>query len=296
MWQAAKGLDYGLVALVPPIILVNMIVRALRWRVLLREGDAAPPLWPVFSALTIGYLANNVLPARGGDVLRAWLLGTATRRARSRILATVLVERVLDVAAIVVVFALAAALVAVPPWMKNGALILAAGTVAALLLMLLLSAESLRLADLVLRPVRRLSPWLATRLAAMMGEFVGGIGGFRRLSVALPFFVLTAIIWATEVTMTVLVAEASHLPLGAGEALVLMLFGVFASFIPALPGQLGAFEVAVMAGLDFLGRGGGGAALAFTLAWHFIVLLGTSAIGAICLAVDGRSLSLPRDA
>lgn len=278
---------------IPPLILVNMGMRAVRWRVLLSEcGNFR--LWPIFSALMVGYLINNVLPARGGDIMRAWLLGNAAGIAKSRILATVLVERILDMSAVIVMVGIAASFIPFPLWIQKGGLVLAAGTVAALAFMLVLTSTSLRLVDAAMRPVHRISPWTGSRAQMMATEFVGGISSFRRPRVTFGFFGLTVLVWASEIAVAVLVGHAFRLSLSPVEGWILMLFTVFASFVPALPGQLGAFEVAVVSGLEFLGRQGA-PALGFAVAWHLLLLISTSVIGVLCVIVNGHSLThLPK--
>ncbi|HEY5435572.1 MAG TPA: lysylphosphatidylglycerol synthase transmembrane domain-containing protein, partial [Candidatus Limnocylindrales bacterium] len=82
--------------------LVELTIRAQRWRVLL-QPSAQVPLRSAFAYLTIGYFANLLLPARLGDVTRAYLAGRSFRISSLVTLGTVVVERVSDTATILVV-------------------------------------------------------------------------------------------------------------------------------------------------------------------------------------------------
>jgi len=107
LWLALRKVEYGdlwltlksahWVYLIPNLILVIgvMYIRAWRWRLILRPvGDV--PYKRVFSSTMIGFMANNVLPARLGEIARAVSLGIKTGLSRSALLATIIVERVYD--------------------------------------------------------------------------------------------------------------------------------------------------------------------------------------------------------
>ncbi len=92
-------------------VLVELVIRAERWRVLLRP--AAPVrLRSSFAYLTIGYFANLLLPARLGDVTRAYLSGSSFGISSLVTLGTIVVERVADTAVILLVVLLAGLAVA----------------------------------------------------------------------------------------------------------------------------------------------------------------------------------------
>lgn len=107
LWLALRKVEYGdlwatlksahWVYLIPNLILVVgvMYIRAWRWRLILRPvGDVSYNR--VFSSTMIGFMANNVLPARLGEIARAVSLGIKTGLSRSAALATIIVERVYD--------------------------------------------------------------------------------------------------------------------------------------------------------------------------------------------------------
>jgi hypothetical protein len=85
---------------------VDIVLRAMRWRVLL-GGIASVPLSRVTAYMLVGYLANNVLPGRAGELVRSLYVGDRERVSRTSVLGTVLVERVLDVVVLLAVCTLA---------------------------------------------------------------------------------------------------------------------------------------------------------------------------------------------
>lgn len=95
LWTTLKAARWGY--LVPNLVMVVgvMYIRAWRWRLILRPvGDVSYS--QVFSSTMIGFMANNVLPARLGEIARAISLGIKTGLSRSAALATIIVERVYD--------------------------------------------------------------------------------------------------------------------------------------------------------------------------------------------------------
>ncbi|HSR14440.1 MAG TPA: lysylphosphatidylglycerol synthase transmembrane domain-containing protein, partial [Gemmatimonadales bacterium] len=114
LWWAMRGLHLADVARhirsIRPLPLLLCIalatltfpLRAFRWRVLLRCGDGTPlPAGPAWHAIAIGYFANNVLPLRAGELLRAYAVTRLAPVRLSTSAASVAVERVFDALAVV---------------------------------------------------------------------------------------------------------------------------------------------------------------------------------------------------
>jgi len=93
-----------------PSNLLGLYLRALRWRHL---TDPIRPIatGPLFRATSIGFMANNIYPARAGEFVRAWYLGRETGADAAALLATVILERVIDSATFLPVLAGVAAIV-----------------------------------------------------------------------------------------------------------------------------------------------------------------------------------------
>ena len=75
-------------------------LRALRWRILL-NAEANLGVWTVFRATMAGYLGNNFLPARAGEVIRSLLISRRSNLSKTYVLTTALSERLMDVIALV---------------------------------------------------------------------------------------------------------------------------------------------------------------------------------------------------
>src|SRR6266545_3222904 len=88
VWRSLRSAEYSLIALGIPVILAGLIFRALRWRLLLLPLDK-PSLSISFRSMMVGYLVNNLLPMRAGELVRAYVLAQQVSISKSAILATI---------------------------------------------------------------------------------------------------------------------------------------------------------------------------------------------------------------
>jgi uncharacterized protein (TIRG00374 family) len=242
-----------LLALACLILTVSYVTRGLRWRVVL-SAERQIAASTVFSATMAGYLGNSVLPARAGELIRSALLGRQADLSTSYVLATVLLERLADVVALVLIGLLALlALDTVPGWLLNaGAL---AGAIALAGLAVARSLPHVYRRAMV--PVaRQLVPArFHARLAVLASQFLLGLGALRHPRRGLAFIALTALIWILDVVFAVTVGHAFGLPLFAPQAMVLLAALGLASAVPSTPGNLGVYQfvaVTVLVPLGFL--------------------------------------------
>jgi len=108
-----------------PIASINYFIRALRWSIFVRSEKKIPIL-TVFWANMVGYMGNAYLPARAGELLRSAFLGEKSGLGTSFILATALVERILDAVALVLIGSISLLWLGnISPWLANAVSIMA---------------------------------------------------------------------------------------------------------------------------------------------------------------------------
>jgi glycosyltransferase 2 family protein len=236
------------IALGVAIVLVDLSIRALRWRVLLAAAGSGttPPYRLAFGYLSVGFAANAVLPARLGDVARAILAGTAFGLPRLATFGTVVAERLADGLTMLSLVLLSSLVLRPTEEIRNlamfglalavvGSIVLAVGWV-------LVSRPGSRRFTAVLR-VRD----LADRVAV-------GVSALRSPRTAAAFVLLTAAAATTAVAAAFTVARSVGVTLSPLEA-VMFLSGIALSLaIPAAPGSLGTYEfvgVAIITSLGF---------------------------------------------
>jgi glycosyltransferase 2 family protein len=222
----------------------SWLLRAARWRLLL---TAEKPLrfWPIFWANSAGNLANNLLPARAGEFVRAAMVGAGSSLTQRFVLATAACERILDLLVFV-------SLAEVAVWRGsdiptpihhaiNFALLTAIAGVSALILV----ARSERLLHfLIARGWGRSNA--ADRIRRHLEPVFAGLRTIHSPNRLFGFVALSIFIWVLDVSGARLVAYAMGFTLPVPIAFLLTSGLVFINLIPATPGQLGVYQWVVI--------------------------------------------------
>jgi uncharacterized protein (TIRG00374 family) len=262
---------------------VDVGARGARWRTLL--APIAPlPYLRVLGYTYIGYLANNVLPARLGELYRSHALGEGEGISRTTVLGTVVVERVVDTVMVVAIASVAVLVLSVRGVMTS-AVLLGLAFVSLLVIVLGLGIVAHRLpgAGRVAAIVERWPRIL--ELARRLREGLAVAGRPRILVAALAF---SALAWAAS-TLTFLAAgQAVGVQLTIAQAALITSGVALVTIIPSGPGYVGTFELTVVG----IAAGFGiprDAAFALGLLVHLMILATTSIGGVIAmLARRGR--------
>ncbi len=296
VWLQVQRARMDLLVLALLVVAATYWARAVRWRYLLA------PIGPtrfrtVFRATIVGFAALGLLPARAGDVLRPYLLARREGLSLSSVFATIVIERVLDLIAVLsllaVYLAVAADVSAMSPALLRSVVVSAstAGLLAALMIALLwvVASHPERVGGLVQMVDRIVSHALARRLAQMAQSFSGGLAVARR-----PRELVSAIVWSLAIWMChagevwiVTLAFGMSLPL-AGSFLLqaLLVIGVA---VPT-PGGVGSYHEAYRFGMTTFFGAANDKAIAAALVLHAISFVPVMLLGLLFMAQDGLSL------
>ena len=253
-WRVLRD-DTNYAYFVPAVLVyfVALGIRSVRWHYLMLHLKSIPP-GRLFPVVAIAYLANNVLPFRLGELVRAHFVGEKEQVSKASALATIGVERVLDGLTLLLFVAVVWPFV---PWtevlkdeggdIKTTWLILA-GVVAVILFVGLLSILLLatsptlgnRLARLVaLKLPRDLRPKAENAVHLLIDGF-GAIRSPRRLIIVT---LLSGPVWLAEAVVYYIVALSFDLDLGFHAILLVTATSNLATVIPSSIGGIGPFEV-----------------------------------------------------
>jgi uncharacterized protein (TIRG00374 family) len=158
--QAAR---FTLLILAVAVGSITCIIRAVRWRVLLGKRQQAT-LRPLFTSMMIGYLANNLLPARAGELVRIYVLERRTGMSKSTSAATVILERLTDALVLLALIGVLSFFVPLPALIRDGSRIAAAGCLAVALFLLYIAARGHKLAYRLTHRVEAISPIIGQKL------------------------------------------------------------------------------------------------------------------------------------
>jgi uncharacterized protein (TIRG00374 family) len=236
----------GLAALLGP---AGLLARARRWRYLFPSGARPPGLVP---AIMIGYMVNNILPLRAGEIVRVYVVARRSRHGFWTALATLVVERVLDGLAIVVILAGLIFVVPVPRQLEWAAIVLLAIDVAAMTALVLLAVAPARLRR-VLRRVLRRWPRLAERALRTHDTFGRGLEGVRTPGHLAPLAAWTLVVWCLAAAAAWAVIRAVNLDLGWIAGWTVLAFVGLGVSIPSAPGFIGVFHAAAILALGLFG-------------------------------------------
>jgi uncharacterized protein (TIRG00374 family) len=275
---------WGWVAVAAAAGILGLFARAARWRYLFPPGANLPSLVP---AMMIGYMANNVLPLRAGEFVRVYVLARRWGHFWTA-LATLVVERVLDSIALVLILGVLVLLVDVPAIFRNAALVMLAIDVAgvgALTFLARYPAAGRR----ILARIGRRWPALERRIARVYDTFVRGLDGIRTARHVPPLVIWTVIVWLCPAlaAWSGLKAVDLHLPFLAGWV-VLAFVGLGIS-IPSAPGYVGVFHFAAAKAVDMFGTSAA-AAVAFAIVFHASQFVPITVVGWLYALREGVSL------
>lgn len=258
-------------------------LRAERWQALLRAEGGAPGRADSYGLTVVGFMGNNVLPARAGDAMRVYLMAPRSALRMRDVLGTLIAERVLDVAVLLGLFVLLAYGLLRGIDTPGGEVLGIAAVV--VLCVGLAAAVTLRLA----RGTPR-GRWILDNLRPLVASTRG-----LRSARGLRLGGLTLGIWAAEAGCYLLVGRSVDISLSVIEALYLIaVAGVFV-LIPSGPGYAGTLDAAILFGLEAVGEGGA-QSLSFLIMLRFVLLVPLTAGGLVLLLARYGGLAAERTA
>ncbi len=288
VWQAVKQAQY--LWLIPGVAVyfIGVWVRTWRWHYLLRPLKKIPT-HKMFSIVTIGYMGNNIFPARAGEVLRAVVLKQREGVPISASLATIIVERIFDG-----VVMLAFVFLNLPELARlthdSGVLgtlnirdlaLIGAVVFIGALLVFLLAAMFPRVTERIGNGFinRFLPERLREKVRPIMLRFLGGLESLRAPQEALMIFVTTVIIWLLETAKYWFVMHA--FPFEVSFFALMLMNGIvnLTTTLPSAPGYVGTFDAPGIALLQAYNVPGEVAA-GYTLVLHGALWLPITLLGA----------------
>ncbi|MGB8212397.1 MAG: lysylphosphatidylglycerol synthase transmembrane domain-containing protein [Anaerolineales bacterium] len=283
--KAIRSANYWLLLAFLASSIIWLMVRGIVWRTLLRERASYRD---VFWTLCEGYLLNNFLPFRLGEVGRAFLLGRKAKLGFMDVLSTIVIERVLDVA-----FSAAILLSAVPFVVGAagaGRIAIAIGVLVVIGMVILYLLARNR--EWALGWFHRLSarwPKLQEMGGSLLDSLFSGLAILTDGWLFLRFMLWMTLNWAIAIFQLFLLLLAFF----PQARLLWSLFGLgavaFGNAIPSLPGAVGTYEGALAGALTILSQDQS-TSFAAALTSHLIGIIANSLLGAFALSQEGETL------
>ena len=253
--EAFRAMDFRMLVPAMGATLVSYWFRAVRWRLLLMPVKATR-MKNLFPATIIGYMANNLLPARLGEFVRAYTLARSESLTTSGVFASLVIDRLCDGFTVLLMLLITLFTVRLPAGMEKVQHNLELGGyvtfgIYAVVVLFLVAMKrwnrtTLRIITVLLKPMPER---FSMKVITLLDAFMGGL----RLSLhpaALGAVALTSlVIWATAIWPVDLTLRSFGIVLPAAASLFIMVFLVFAVMVPASPGYVGTYHAACVYGL-----------------------------------------------
>lgn len=279
--------SYLAIAVVP--FLFTLLAKVPRWALLF--GEDAPNWDTLFGAMNVGYAVNALLPARLGEIVRAYWVRDRSGVSMMHTLATIALERVIDGITLLIVLLIMATTVALPLKLLGPALTIGVLFVIALVLMVWLAHGSSREGHVFSRMMQRWESGRWALVAGVVRQIVAGVQVLRSRRAIVLVLTYTFVTWASNAVLIWLVLRAFHIeaPLAAGILLTAVLNLGMA--VPSAPGYLGVFDYLMVLTLSLYGIHHT-PALAAALAFHAIAFVPVTIIGLFYITRSGFQMTL----
>lgn len=279
--RAFRHARYGFVALAGVFIVLDLQFRAVRWRLLLspQQGLRHQNL---FGATNVGYLVNDVLPFRAGEVARVFMIDELEKTGKVRSAASIAIERGIDLMAIIVLVVAMFPFVDEPAWTHGPAILIGIGVLAAFVLVIIVSHVNETNGAFWKGWLRRV-PRIGGRLEDALNTLLMALHPLRRISLLAGVTSLTALVWASSTASYLMAMKAFHIDLGVSGAVIVMGSTTLGMIVPSSPGYVGVFHaIAVKTLMEVFGVPRE-SALTYAVAQHAVIYFVPATLGGMFL-------------
>lgn len=302
VWAETRRADPGLLILSVVITALTYAIRAFRWQFLLAPIGRTR-YWVAFETTVIGFAANSLIPGRVGEVLRPYLLARRESLNATSAFATIILERALDLAAVLMLFAVfvfgsAPDAIAGDPGqlalVKLGGAVAAGSAVAGLIVLFALAGHPERLGRAALRVERVLPAKLASALAGFVETFAQGLAVMRDPVRLVTSLALSLPMWLSIAAGIWLASRAFHITfpyMGSFLVMTILVVGVAAP----TPGGVGAFHAAYQFAVTTFFAAPVDRAVGAAIVLHAVSFVPVTLLGLLFMTREGLTFGRARE-
>ena len=274
------------------IFILNLFLRSVRWRLIFPDNNR-PTLRHAFDALLIGKVGNNFMPGRLGELLRTTIIGRHLPGVGvSGSLATIILEKILDILAVLIMLGIALLTAPLPPWIASAGLGGLAIFLGLLLFLWMINKAGKKISFATELDASASHMDKAKQLAVKtLQKFTTGL---QTLGHARHFTVLsglTLLIWFWEVIVIFILLQAFSISAPFLAALVCMVFLCAGSMLPAAPGFIGTYQLFIVAALRLFSVPDT-EAFALAMFLNIYVIIMTTIIGLLAFLLEGGLINV----
>jgi glycosyltransferase 2 family protein len=258
---------------------IGVGVRAIRWHYLLGpiQKVAVRRLFPV---VVVGYMANNVLPVRMGEVVRAYVLDRRENVRKTASLATIVVERIMDGITMILFLSIVSLFVHINSSIEGIEKLAAVVFLVGISVFFGVAHSRKWMKQLESFGLRFVPAKLRPKVAGLADAFIDGLQVLRQWRDLLMVFLLSILAWACEGGMYWMVALAfNSLNLSVGAVFMTLAVANLATLVPSTPGYVGPFDAAAKLVLVQVFGIAQGLALSYVILLHAALYLPITLLG-----------------
>jgi len=286
--KAFKDANYLYVVLSGTLAIVSLWARAYRWKYLLSplKEIRMPSL---FSSTMIGFMANNLLPARLGEFIRAYSIGSKENISKSSALATIVIERVFDGFTVLSFLAVVLIFFDFPGWVRKGGYFAFGFFMGVLIFLIFLRLHTKKVIKRMDSLLRFLPVSVRDKLKKMLYSFAEGLQVLKNSGDLVTVIIFSVAVWLVMASAFEFAIIAFDLKVPIYAAFVLMVILALGVMIPSSPGFVGTYHYLCIASLGLFAISKD-VALSFSIVAHASGFIPITLIGLCYLWRESLSL------
>ena len=292
-WQTVltslKEIDLFFLALTIACLFGSICCRALLWKSLLKF-EKKVSLVHSFEAIIIGYMGNNILPFRMGELIRAYAMGKKERLSKTFILASIVLERLLDVMSLLIFFAALFFSVQLADWLVLSGVVIFVFLVLMGIVVYFIVKDTGTFSSWFTRILKYFPATISHRADGITRSFIQGLGLIKNGSQVIQVISLSLVTWIIWTVCVFFCLKAFHFELPITAPLLLVVVINMGVMIPSSPGFIGVFQYLCVTSLAFFSVPKS-TALGFSVVLHAIQYVPVTLLGWFYLTRMHLSLS-----
>ena len=259
--ETFKKFEFKNLLVIVPVYISTLYLRGVRWKSLLLNNPKYTAL-NLASIFTVGSMLNIYLPARAGDMYRAYYLGSSEEEKKMKLFGSIILERTYDGICVFLILLFAILTYSNQPWILNLAYLIGAlfiGSFLAFYLIFKFNKVDFVFAKLI-NFSKKLPALISHKLVKLLekinvhtNSFIEGFESLNSLKYTAQAFGMSLIIWIIECYVAILIINSFHLNLAFSAAFFVISMISFSTMIPSTSVFLGPYQVAYILALGIYG-------------------------------------------
>ncbi len=263
------------------MVVLTLYLRALRWRLILPETKGTTKKY-LFSNVSIGFMINNLLPARIGEIARSFILWRKNNYPLTISIGTIILERIIDTAVLLCLFVIPIILLPQCQHLYLFAIFASLFIMACIILGILYVQCNPLMTRLGRWVLMRIPKKYQRRVEKLSIELTSNLGWLHNPKQTLWVIVLSILTILCYPLMIIFLANSAGATFGLLEGMFGQAFAAFGAAIPLAPGYVGTLHAVMLQGLTIIGMDGD-KARALVIIYHAINYILITILGIFCL-------------